>query len=179
MPTTVYMVWKQSCFGYFNVYGERQAYSVETGVINSFINKLLRNEAPIIYGDGLQTRDFVHVSDIVQANLLSAEKNDIASKCFNIASGRSHSINEVLHIIKQVSHTEHIQHKYGPVREGDGGFDRFQASIKNAIDYLGYMPKMSLHEGLKGVVDFTRNKNNNNTSNKKILLEQFNRAKSR
>jgi nucleoside-diphosphate-sugar epimerase len=163
---------------YFNVYGERQTYSESSGVITSFINKLLRNEAPIIYGDGLQTRDFVHVSDIVQANLLSAEENDIASKSFNIASGRSHSINEILHIIKQVSHTEHIQHKYAPAREGDQG-ERFQASIKNAIDNLGYIPKMSLHEGLKRVVDFTRNKNNNNTSDKKILLEQFNQAKSR
>jgi UDP-glucose 4-epimerase len=159
---------------YFNVYGPRQAYTESSVVINNFTNKLVNNEPPIIYGDGLQSRDFVHVSDIVQANMAALEKTDIAGESFNIASGKSYTINDILYILKQITGTEHIQHKSAAPREGDVRFGK--ASIRKATDKLGYMPKMSLYEGLKQFVEFTRNKSQT-SSNQQILLKQFNQEK--
>jgi nucleoside-diphosphate-sugar epimerase len=159
---------------YFNVYGPRQAYTESSVVINNFTNKLVNNETPVVYGDGLQSRDFIHVSDIVQANMAVLEKTNIAGESFNIASGNSYSINEILHIIKQITGTEYIQHKYAAARKGDVRFGK--ASIKKATDKLGYMPKMSLHEGLKQFVGFIRNKSQM-SSNEQNLLKQLNQEK--
>ncbi len=82
---------------YFNTYGPNQTPTPYVGVITIFINRLLRGEAPLILGDGEQRRDFVHVDDIVAANLavLDADASAVAGRTFNVGTGRATSVNEV------------------------------------------------------------------------------------
>jgi UDP-glucose 4-epimerase len=143
---------------YFNVFGPRQSRSEYAGVINIFINKLLNKDIPIVFGDGSQNRDFVYVANIVQANLLAMIKEGIAAESFNIGTGRSLSINELLYIIKEITNSKDVQHQYGPSRQGDMRFG--QASTQKARDKLGYMPMTNIIEALKQVVQYIRNKYN-------------------
>ena len=95
--------WLQLCrrFGiaatvlrYFNTYGPGQTFTPYVGVITIFINRLLAGEAPVIFGDGKQRRDFVHVDDVVAANLLALESGT-SDRVFNIGTGRATSVNEL------------------------------------------------------------------------------------
>ena len=123
---------------YFNVFGPRQAYSEYSNVINSFMNKLTKRNAPTIFGDGFQTRDFVYVKDIVQANMLAMEKDNVAGEVFNIASGNQVSLNDLLQKIRQITNTQDIQNIHKPPRPNDIRFAR--ASIEKAKKILGYVP---------------------------------------
>jgi nucleoside-diphosphate-sugar epimerase len=141
---------------YFNVFGPRQTYSEYSNVINAFVNRLVQGNAPTIFGDGFQTRDFVYAKDIAQANMLAMEKNDIGGEVFNIASGHTISLNDLLQKIKQITATEDIKHVQKPPRPKDIRFA--QASIEKATKLLGYIPKANLDEGLKLTAEYTRNK---------------------
>ncbi len=156
---------------YFNVFGPRQAYSSYAGVITNFINKLLDRNTPIIFGDGLQNRDFVYITDIVQANLLAMEKKGIAGESFNIGVGTSVTINELLDILKQITHSEDIQHKYAPPRPGDMKYG--QASIQKARDKLGYIPRTNLTEDLKELVQYITNKRYNSPDHNSATMSTF------
>ena len=79
---------------YFNTYGPGQTLTPYVGVITIFINRLLAGDPPVIFGDGEQRRDFVHVSDIVAANLLALE-SDVADRIFNVGTGHATSVNEI------------------------------------------------------------------------------------
>jgi UDP-glucose 4-epimerase len=79
---------------YFNTYGPGQTLTPYVGVITIFINRLLAGEPPVIFGDGEQRRDFVHVVDVVAANLLALE-SEVAGRIFNVGTGRGTSVNEV------------------------------------------------------------------------------------
>jgi len=83
-----------SVLRYFNTYGPNQTPTPYVGVITIFIDRLLRGEAPVIYGDGQQVRDFVHVEDIVAANLALLQ-HDTDGRCFNVGTGRATSVNEI------------------------------------------------------------------------------------
>ena len=141
---------------YFNVYGSRQIMNDYSGVITIFTNQLLRKETPTIHGDGQQTRDFVHVQDIVQANLLAMESKNAVGGIFNVATGNSITILRLLEILKEITKTTEIVHKFGPSREGDIKFGF--ASIEK-IRNLGYIPKVSVEQGLVDVVEYLRIKN--------------------
>ena len=143
---------------YFNIFGPRQAYGYYTGVINNFINKLLDKKMPVIFGDGLQNRDFVYVTDVIQANLLAMEQEGIAGESFNIGVGKYVTINELLDILKQITHKD-IQRGVAPTRPRDMKFG--QASIQKAIDKLGYMPRTNLNESLKDLVQYITTKRYN------------------
>jgi len=80
---------------YFNVFGERQGYNQYAGVISIFINRALKGEPLIIYGDGKQTRDFIYVKDVVKANILAAESSRANGKVFNVARGERTTIVEL------------------------------------------------------------------------------------
>jgi UDP-glucose 4-epimerase len=136
---------------YFNVYGPRQRYSDYSGVITIFINKLLEGERPVIFGDGLQVRDFVHVNDIVQANMLAMESAAAVGEMFNVASGRAISVLEMVKIIKKLIGTAHIEHQFAPPRPGDMKLGL--ASIDKIRAVLGYDPKVQMQQGLKGVIE--------------------------
>jgi UDP-glucose 4-epimerase len=87
------------------VYGPRQTYGPYSGVITIFINRLLKNEPPIIYGDGEQTRDFVHVQDVVEANMLSLVKKTAVGEVLNIATGTPTTINQLAAMLQKVMKT--------------------------------------------------------------------------
>ena len=140
---------------YFNVYGPRQIMNDYSGVITIFTNQLLRRETPTVHGDGLQTRDFVHVKDIVQANILAMESKNAVGEIFNVASGNSITILRLLEILKSITKTTETVHKFGPSREGDV---RFGLASIDKITSLGYVPKITADRGLIDVVEYLRTK---------------------
>lgn len=136
---------------YFNVYGRRQRYSDYSGVITVFINKLLEGARPTIYGDGLQVRDFVHVEDIVQANMLAMESANAVGEMFNVASGRATSILELVKIVQDLVGAAGIEPQFAPQRPGDMKLGL--ASIDKIKAVLGYDPKVHMQHGLQGVIE--------------------------
>jgi UDP-glucose 4-epimerase len=132
-------------FRCFNVYGQRQdASSPYSGVISLFSKLLIEGKQPNVYGDGTATRDFVHVSDVVEANLLAAE-SDVNFDVFNIATGTETSINDLVQTINGVLGTD-IAPIYQAERAGD--IKRSVANISKAQKELGWSPKMALKEGI-------------------------------
>lgn len=133
---------------YFNVYGPGQS-DAAAGVISIFLDKARADEPIEIHGDGKQTRDFVHVTDVVRANLLAA-KTDAVGTAFNIGTGTGTSVAELAEIVKEsvdtsvpIQHTEH--------REGD--IERSLADITRARDQLAFEPQVSLREGIAALAD--------------------------
>ncbi len=136
---------------YFNVYGPRQDPNSEyAAVIPKFIERLQMNLPPFIYGDGGQSRDFVFVQDVVQANLMACHQEGIAGEVFNIASGRSYTLLQLFDHLKKI--IKSVQSPlFAPVRPGDIRHSR--ASIRKAVKFLGYRPHFGLRQGLKETVD--------------------------
>ncbi|MFH0836261.1 MAG: SDR family NAD(P)-dependent oxidoreductase [Candidatus Micrarchaeota archaeon] len=140
-----------SIFRYFNIYGLRQPTDAYyTSVILSFIKKFDKNEKPVIHGDGTQTMDFVHVRDIVQANLLALENPQATGETFNVASGTETSINDIVCILNEIFGTD-IKPEYKT--EVAIYVKRRLASIDNAREKLGFTPSIALKDGLKEIVD--------------------------
>lgn len=139
---------------YFNVFGPRQdPASPYTGVISIFIRELLQGRAPVIDGDGEQSRDFTYVSDAVAANLLAARSEDAVGEVFNVAGGQRTSINRLFQLLCEVIGVE-VEPRYGPPRPGD--VRHSQADITKARRLLGYEPRVDLEEGLQRTVAWMR-----------------------
>lgn len=138
---------------YFNVYGSRQKSNDYSGVITIFTNKLLHRETPTIFGDGLQVRDFVHVKDVVRANMLAMESENAKGEVFNVASGNSVSILQLLEILRAITGT-YVDHKYAEPRVGDMKFGL--ANIDKIERELGYCAKIPMKEGLRELVDYIK-----------------------
>jgi UDP-glucose 4-epimerase len=142
---------------YFNVYGPRQDPKSEyAAAIPRFTTRLLQGQRPVVFGDGLQTRDFVHISDVVRANLLAATSDKAPGEVVNVASGVSSSLIDLIATLKQVIGSsavgleiEHQAPRAGDLRESS-------ADISKARAVLGYEPRVQLKEGLAGVVEFFR-----------------------
>lgn len=133
---------------YFNVYGPRQRGGPYSGVISIFADQLANDEPVTVHGDGTQTRDFVHVSDIVQANLLAAE-TDAVGEAFNVGTGSSISIRELAELMRESTEsTSEIVHTDG--RSGD--IERSVADIRKAKNELGYDPTVDLEDGIQDVL---------------------------
>lgn len=137
---------------YFNVYGPRQRYDAYGNVIPIFVHQMLQGETLTIYGDGEQTRDFVNVHDVVQANLLAAQAQGL-SGAFNIGSGTSVSINQLVALLEQVT-GQKIKVCYAPPRPGD--VRASLADIRAARAHLRYEPKIDLVRGLKEYIEWVR-----------------------
>jgi UDP-glucose 4-epimerase len=138
---------------YFNVFGPRQdPGSQYSGVISRFILALENGERPSIYGDGEQTRDFTYVANAVDANLRAAEAPAASGNVFNVANGKSISINEVLETLKRLTAREDIKAVYAPARVGD--VKDSLADLEAASAVLGYAPKVGLEEGLQLTLDW-------------------------
>lgn len=139
---------------YFNVYGSRQALSNPyTGVAAIFSSRLLNGQPPVIFEDGLQSRDFVHVSDIVQANLLAMEREEMNYQAFNVGSGRPVNILQVAEILAQQLDTRvapDIALKY---RAGD---IRHCFADDSRLRELGYQPQVPFEDGVKELVKWVR-----------------------
>ncbi|MFI5416806.1 MAG: NAD-dependent epimerase/dehydratase family protein [Nitrososphaerales archaeon] len=137
---------------YFNVYGPRQKLSDYSGVITVFINNLLRKQVPTIHGDGLQVRDFVFVKDIVNANMLSMDSPKAVGQTFNVATGSSTSIKNLLEVLQNITHTNDLGYQFGPKRAGDV---KFGLAIAEKIKKdLGFEVRTPIEKGLGQVVEF-------------------------
>jgi dTDP-L-rhamnose 4-epimerase len=139
---------------YFNVLGTRQALSNPyTGVAKIFAASLAHGEAPILYEDGLQSRDFVHVRDVVQANLLALEKHEANHEIFNVGTGRPASVMEVAAALAKIQNFRGELKASGRCRAGD--VRHCWADISKIRTRLGYEPRSVFPLGLEDVVEWT------------------------
>lgn len=136
---------------YSNVYGPRQNPHGEAGVVAIFTKKLLKRETPIINGDGSQTRDYIFVDDIVQANIASLEKNAVG--VFNIGTGRETNVNDLFGHLKKILNTK-SEAKHGPARPGEQ--KRSCLDIKLAGKKIGFKACVSLADGFNRTVEYFR-----------------------
>jgi UDP-glucose 4-epimerase len=132
----------------FNVYGPKQSRAY-AGVIIEFIRRVSRGEPPVIFGDGGQTRDFVHVSDVVEAIMLSL-RNEGARGVFNIGSGESVTINYLANLILRLMDKDYLNPIYAPPRPGD--IRHSIADISRARKELGFKPRVKLEVGIKELI---------------------------
>jgi dTDP-L-rhamnose 4-epimerase len=171
-PTSVYAVTKQDqeqfCLAvgrsygipavalrYFNVYGTRQALSNPyTGVCAIFSARLLNNNRPLVFEDGEQTRDFVHVSDIVQANLLALETNKADYQAINIGTGVATSVRAVSRLLADGLGVDLEPEIVGKYREGD--IRHCVSDISKARSLLGYEPQVTLERGIPELLSWVR-----------------------
>lgn len=146
MYTKLYGV-ETVCLRYFNVYGPRQdPSSPYSGVISIFTDKLKNKETPTIFGDGKQTRDFVFVSDVVEANMKAITSENGVGEYYNIATGNKITLNDLLKILSDIYGVE-FDVNYGDVRQGD--IKESYAVIDKAISKLKWNPTVELSHGLK------------------------------
>lgn len=137
---------------FFNVYGTRQALSNPyTGVMAIFASRLLNNNPPMIFEDGLQKRDFVSVHDVARGCRLALETPAAAGQVFNIGSGQHYTISDLAQRISSVMGKEHIEAEItGKYRIGD--VRHCFADISHARSVIGYEPQVSLDNGLNELV---------------------------
>lgn len=134
---------------YFNVYGPRQTAGDYSGVISVFLEQALNNEPITVHSDGSQTRDFVHVSDVVGANLRAME-TDAVGEAYNIGTGEATTIVDLAGTIRKITESDSkIVHTEG--RAGD--IDRSHADIEKTRERLGYEPTVRLDDGLQTLVE--------------------------
>jgi UDP-N-acetylglucosamine 4-epimerase len=137
---------------YFNVYGERQdPNGPYAAVIPRFIEAVTENKDIVIYGDGEQSRDFVSVRDVVQANLRACLSpiDQVAGMSFNIGSGRQMTLNGLLEVLSSITGVS-ITPNYLPPRAGD--IKHSLADIIQAKQHLGYSPEIPFEDGLRGLL---------------------------
>ncbi|HTL62145.1 MAG TPA: NAD-dependent epimerase/dehydratase family protein [Nitrospira sp.] len=136
---------------YANVYGPRQDPEGEAGVVAIFIQKMLNNEQPVIYGNGRQTRDFVFVDDVVEANL--AMMGQETQGTYNVGTGVETSINDLFRIL--VQHTgSNCKEMHGPAKKGEQA--RSVIDSTKLRHEVSWEPKADLTEGLKKTVEYFR-----------------------
>ena len=132
---------------YFNIFGPRQdPDSPYSGVLSRFCTAFLEGIPPTVFGDGEQTRDFTYVENAVAANLAACEAPSAAGRTFNIGTGTSISLNNVLAMLGKISGTA-LEAKYEASREGD--IRDSLANIALAREFLGYEPTVPFEEGLQ------------------------------
>ena len=138
---------------YANVYGPRQDPEGEAGVVAIFIQKMLNNEQAVINGNGRQTRDFVFVDDVVEANL--AMMGQDTQGTYNVGTGMETSINDLFRIL--VQHTgSHCKEMHGPAKKGEQARSVIDSSkLRHEVSWE---PKIDLSEGLKKTVEYFRDR---------------------
>jgi len=137
---------------FFNVYGDRQALSNPyTGVAAIFSSALLNGRRPVLFEDGLQARDFVHVSDICAACQLAIERDEVADEVFNVGTGVATNLLELLGLLRgSIPRAQGLEAEVlGRFREGD--IRACYADITRARTRLGFAPRVSLAEGVESL----------------------------
>lgn len=142
---------KYTSLRYSNVYGPRQDPYGEAGVVAIFVERMLKDEPVLIYGDGEYVRDYVYVKDVVEANLLAMERGD--NEVFNIGTGRGTTVNELFRMLKELTGYRRDP-VYAPPRKGD--VRKSALDCRKAKEILGWEPKVSLEEGLAMTVEYFR-----------------------
>ncbi len=139
------------CLRYFNVFGRRQdPFSQYSAVIPKFIVAMRDGAAPTIYGDGTQSRDFTHIDDVVEANLLALSAAAAAGGIYNIACGRQVSLNDLVAELNRVFQTE-LEADYVADRPGDVKHSR--ADVARAARDLGFRASVEFAEGLRRTIE--------------------------
>ncbi len=134
---------------FFNVFGPRQGLNEYSGVITLFVDRCRRGLPLVVYGDGLQTRDFVSVYDVVEGIFASVHTRGIGGEVFNIGSGRVTSVNMLAQEILSLTGAA-VGIQYEPSRAGD--IKESYGDISKAKRLLGFAPRVTLHEGLQALV---------------------------
>ena len=136
---------------YSNVYGPRQDPEGEAGVVAIFTGKMLAGEQPIINGNGRQTRDFVFVDDVVEANLAVIGKE--VQGVYNVGTAEETSINDLFRLLVELTNAG-CKELHGPAKKGEQA--RSVVDIRRLRQELGWEPKVPLREGLRRTVEFFR-----------------------
>jgi UDP-glucose 4-epimerase len=140
---------------YFNVFGPRQdPSSPYSGVISIFMTRSLSKQAAVIHGDGNQSRDFVYVKDVVNANLLAASMKQPRGSIFNIGTGSQVRINQLWERIASLSGQKNLKPRYEPARAGD--ILNSYAGMDLAKSKLKFDPECSLEQGLELTLEWYR-----------------------
>ena len=140
---------------YFNVYGPRMdIHGLYTEVLIRWMERIVRGEPPLIFGDGSQTMDFVHVADIARANLLAAE-SPLTDEVFNVACGVETSLLELAEALLRTMGADGLAVEHGPERAVNGVRRRL-AETATAADRLGFRAEIGLEDGLRDLVDWWR-----------------------
>jgi len=140
---------------FFNVYGPKQGLaSTYSGVITAFLSRLLNGQPPIIHGDGKQTRDFVHVTDVVSATVLALESVKAVGEVFNIASGTAITVYELAKMLQRITNTGRLKPVFTERRPGD--IRHCSGVIRKAEELLGFHSKIQLEDGLSKLVKWRR-----------------------
>lgn len=140
---------------FFNVYGPRQALSNPyTGVAAIFSSRIINNNPPIIFEDGNQARDFIHVSDIVQACILAMEKSEGDYQVFNVGTGRKLSVFDMANVLMDKLFFKGESRVVNRFREGD--IRHCYADISLIKKILGYEPKVKFEDGIIDLVNWVK-----------------------
>jgi UDP-N-acetylglucosamine 4-epimerase len=145
---------------YFNVFGRRQdPEGPYAAVIPKFTQKLMKHEAPVINGDGSNSRDFTYIDNVLLANNLAATVENAAAlnQAYNVACGDAVNLNEMTRLLRGylAAHDPEIakvEPEHGPNRAGD--IPHSMASVGKAVRLLGYQPQVLFPEGLKRAVEW-------------------------
>jgi UDP-glucose 4-epimerase len=134
---------------FFNVYGPRQSFSEYSGAISTFIERIRNGQPPIIYGDGEQTRDFVHVDDVVNS-IMKAIQAETNSGTFNIGTGNATEIRQLAKLLLNLMNRQDLKPEFADPKVGD--IKQSKADISEAKKAFGYSPQITLEEGLKRIL---------------------------
>src|SRR3954468_16543634 len=137
---------------YANVYGERQDPLGEAGVIAIFCGKLLGGGRPTVYGTGEQTRDYVHVEDVVAANLAAGDSD--ARGGFNVGTGQETTVLEIVDIFKSIGDADAFEPELAPARLGE--LERSWIDVSRAREELGWAAQVELEDGMRRTLEWTR-----------------------
>jgi len=141
---------------YFNIFGSRQnANSAYAAVIAAFAKALYADQHPVVFGDGLQSRDFTYVDNAVHANLLAARRDQpIGGEVINVACGLRIDVNELATLMAQMMDKPHLTAVHEPERAGD--VKHSLAQLSRAQSILGYQPIVDFRDGLRATVAWYR-----------------------
>jgi len=135
---------------YFNVFGPYQdPTSQYAAAIPAFVTKIIKEQPPVVYGDGEQSRDFTYIDNVVHANLLAAEAPKVSGEVINIACGQRITINQIIGLINR-NLGKNVKPSYQPGRAGD--VKHSLASIDLAKKIVGYEPVISFQDGLQNAI---------------------------
>lgn len=138
---------------YFNVFGPRQNPSSQySGVISRFIDAFMKGDAPVIYGDGQQSRDFTYIANVVDANIKAMEATQGIGEVINVANGERVSLLELVDVMKRVTGRTDVAADFQPERKGD--VKHSQADNSRAKEWLGYEKLVGLEEGIRETIEW-------------------------
>lgn len=141
------------CLRYFNVFGPRQNPSSQySGVISRFIDALMTEKRPTIYGDGEQSRDFTYIANVVNANIKAAFTTKGVGEVINTANGERITLNQLLEVLQKITEKENLNADYQQERQGD--VKHSQADNRRAKEWLEYEKIYDLEAGLRRTIDW-------------------------